>query len=224
MTARPARPLARLGVIAVATLLLALLAAPALAHVTVNADNPRAGAFAVYTVRVPNESETGSTTVVEVQMPEGFQASRYQPKPGWAISLEDGLLTIEADGSQIDPGEFDEFRFQARNPEEPTELAFPAIQTYDDGEVVEWIGEADSDTPASVVEIVPGDGEDSHSGEGEETGDEAEAASDDQDEQLASTDDPTATGGTQPLTYAALGIGFLGLVTGGAALATRRRT
>ena len=45
-------------------------------------------------------------------------------------------------------------------PEEAGELAFPALQTYDDGEVVEWTGPPDADTPASIVEIgaTPEDG------------------------------------------------------------------
>ena len=58
----------------------------------------------------------------------------------------------------IAPGEFVEFRFQARNPDAPGELAFPALQTYDDGEVVEWTGPPDADTPASTVEVGGADG------------------------------------------------------------------
>lgn len=105
------------------------------------------GGFAEYTVRVPNESDTGSTIRVEVQIPDGLEASRYQPKPGWNMSIVDGVLVI--DGGTIAPGEFEEFRFQARNPEKPGDLSFPAVQTYDDGEVVNWTGEAQSETPAS---------------------------------------------------------------------------
>ncbi len=53
----------------------------------------------------------------------------------------------------IESGQFQEFSFSARNPEEAGELAFQAIQTYEDGEEVRWTGALDSDTPASVVEI-----------------------------------------------------------------------
>src|SRR5687768_16299026 len=127
------------------------LAMPAFGHVTVRSDNPEPGGFAVYTVRVPNESETGSTIRIEVQIPDGLEASRYQPTPGWTMSIENGVLLIE--GGTIAPGQFEEFRFQARNPEEPGAISFPAVQTYDDGEVVNWMGEPESETPASVVEI-----------------------------------------------------------------------
>lgn len=128
-----------------------LVASPVWAHVSVSTDNPEPGGFAVYTVRVPNESDSASTVRVEVRIPEGLEASRYEPLPGWTLSLEDGALV--ADGGTIAPGQFIEFRFQARNPEEAGELAFPALQTYDDGEVVEWTGPPDADTPASIVEI-----------------------------------------------------------------------
>lgn len=128
-----------------------VLALPAAAHVTVSTDNPEPGGFAVYTVRVPNESDSASTVRVEVQIPEGLEASRYQPLSGWTMSLEDGVYVAE--GGAIAPGEFQEFRFQARNPEEAQALAFPAIQTYDDGETVQWTGEEGSETPASVVAI-----------------------------------------------------------------------
>jgi len=131
-----------------------LVGLPALGHVTVEVDNPEPEGFAVYTVRVPNESDTGSTTKVELRIPEGLEASRYQPKPGWTMGIEDGVLTIE--GGAIAPGQFDEFRFQARNPDASGPISFAAIQTYDDGDVVNWTGESGSDSPASVVEIGSG--------------------------------------------------------------------
>lgn len=137
---------------------LILVGLPAFGHVTVQVDNPEPEGFAVYTVRVPNESDTASTTRVEVRIPDGLEASRYQPKPGWTMSIEDGVLTIE--GGPIGPGQFDEFRFQARNPDASGPISFAAIQTYDDGEVVNWTGEPDSESPASVVEIGVG-GDDS---------------------------------------------------------------
>jgi uncharacterized protein YcnI len=172
-----------------------LLALPAFGHVTVRTDNAEPGGFAVYTVRVPNESDTGSTIRIEVQLPDGLEASRYQPKPGWNMTIANGVLLIE--GGAIAPGQFEEFRFQARNPEAPGAIAFPAVQTYDDGEVVNWTGEPESDTPASVVEIAsPASGEDTPEADAE----------------------PTDT-----LTIVALVLGGLGVVLGGAALFRPRK-
>lgn len=135
----------------VAGFVIVLIALPAAAHVTVAPDNPDPGAFAVYTVRVPNESDTASTVRVEVGIPPGLQASLYRPQDDWTFAWEDDRLVIE--GGAIAPGEFEEFRFQARNPEEATTLAFPAVQVYDDGETVNWTGEPGSDHPASEVDI-----------------------------------------------------------------------
>lgn len=173
---------------------LLLVALPAIGHVTVRADNPEAGGFAVYTIRVPNESDTAATTRIEVEIPAGLEASRYQPKPGWTMSIADGVLTIE--GGPIRPGEFEEFHFQARNPEQAGSLAFAALQTYDDGEVVNWTGGADSDTPASVVEI----------GAAAPEGEDGNAASD-----------------NGPVTIVALALGGLGFVMGAVALFRPRR-
>lgn len=141
----------RVGITGGLVALILTAATPAWAHVTVSTDNPEPGGFAVYTVRVPSESESASTVSIEVQIPDGLDASRYQPRPGWSLRIEDGVFTI--DGGAIGPGEFDEFRFQARNPENGGDLSFAAIQTYDDGEVASWTGEPGSDHPASVVQI-----------------------------------------------------------------------
>ena len=168
---------------------LMILALPALGHVTVGSDNTEPGGFAVYTVRVANESETGSTIRIEVQMPDGLEASRYQPIAGWAISIEDGVSLME--GGTIAPGQFEEFRFQARNPEQPGAISFPAVQTYDDGEVVNWTGESESETPASVVEI-------------------SAAAT-------GQTGGQTAIGSTDALTIVALILGAIGVILGGLA-------
>jgi uncharacterized protein YcnI len=198
--ALPSRALARALAVTLAVALLLLVAGPALAHVTLRTDNPSAGGFAVYTVRVPNEEDAASTTTVEVQMPDGFEASRYEPVDGWDIALEDGVLTIS--GGTIEPGQFREFRFQARNPEEPGVLTFPSLQTYDSGLVVEWTGPEDSDTPAPTVELVEAAG-DGHGGDGHGASAGTEAAAEGATEgateaevQLAA--DPAGPGDAQP--------------------------
>jgi uncharacterized protein YcnI len=135
--------------------LLLTLTGSALAHVTVRADNTQAGGFAKYTVRVPNESETGaSTTRIEVELPEGYEQARVQPKPGWTLEVVDGVLTIS--GGEIKPGQFDEFSFSARNPEQPGAVRFPAVQTYGDGQVQNWIGPEGAEEPAPSVDITAG--------------------------------------------------------------------
>ena len=199
------RPISRaLGTVALTGALLLALALPALAHVTLRADTTEAGGFAKYTVRVPNESDTGaSTTSIEVQLPPGFEEARVQPKPGWTLEVRDGVLRIT--GGAIGPGQFDEFSFTARNPEQPGDLTFPAIQTYSDGFVQNWTGPEDAEEPAPRVTI-------------------SAPAADQPAPEAAPVTDGTAGGsGAMPVAVAGLVAGLLGLVLGGAAFARSGR-
>ena len=231
--------LSRVLTVAAVSALLVVGALPAFAHVTVRTDNAEPGGFSKYTIRVPNESEDAATISIELQLPEGYEESRYQPLAGWDISVADGVMTIE--GGRIEVGEFQEFAFSARNPETPGDVVFPAIQTYEDGEEARWVGEPDADQPAPVVTIAA-------AGEVEEIDDEAteatgptEAATQEPTEAVADTateaaedSDPQAGAGgaevdgdddgADPLSIVALIVGLLGLILGGAAFARARGT
>ena len=154
----------------------ALSPSPALAHVTVQPNESTPGAFARFVVRVPNERPNASTTKVEVELPDLFFVS-FMDVPGWTRTVEMRELdepaevfgeqvtevvgTVTWSGGEVEPGEFMEFGFSARTPEEATTLEFPAIQTYDSGEVVRWIGPSDSEEPAARVNVLyVGAGED----------------------------------------------------------------
>jgi uncharacterized protein YcnI len=143
-------------------------------------------------------------------VPEGFLLSGVQPVPGWEYAFEEdgGVITaVTWSGGEIGPQEFQQFLVQAQAPEEPGEYPWRAFQTYGDGSVVEWTGPPDAEEPASVVKVVPS-GTDEH---GAQAG---EAGSDHQGTVIgAATDTLTATGGTSPLVYAALGVGALALGT-----------
>lgn len=139
-----------------AVLTLVITVGVASAHVTVWPRQTIAGAFERYAVRVPTEKDI-PTVQVELQFPEGLTVSSFQPKPGWTYEVQrDAVGTITGviwSGGQIGSGEFDEFGFVARNPEEPSELIFVAYQTYQDGSVVTWDGSAGSENPASITTV-----------------------------------------------------------------------
>lgn len=152
-----------------AVVLVVVTALPALAHVTVQPDEAVAGSFARFAVRVPTERDDASTIKIELQLPPLAFVS-FQDAPGWGRSVEMVTLdepidafgeeltevvgTVTWEGGAIGPHEFQEFGFSAALPEEPITLEFPAIQTYDSGEVVRWIGPEDSDAPAARVTTV----------------------------------------------------------------------
>ncbi|WP_108666986.1 YcnI family protein [Euzebya rosea] len=245
MTAASSTTSRRLVLLLLATVVALLsLTGPALAHVTVRTDNPTANGYGVYTVRVPTERDDASTTTIEVQIPEGLTVHSYEPVPGWEIEIGETVITIS--GGAIEPGQFQDFRFSARNPEEATALRFAAIQTYDSGEVVEWTGGEGADKPASMVELVAADADDAHghsasdddAAEDATTEDSAtedsateDAAAEDAmtedttDEDTGeSTDEATTAGTGSGLAVAALVVGLAGAGLGGTALARAGRS
>ena len=154
-----------------------VLATPALAHVTVQPNEAIVGAFSRFVVRVPNERDDASTTKVTVELPPLAFVS-FEPKDGWKRTQEtvefdepldvfgeevtEGVGSVTWSGGEVAPGEFQEFGFSARMPDGEETLTFNAIQTYSGGEVVEWTGAPDSESPAAqvnVFDIGAGEGE-----------------------------------------------------------------
>ncbi|HEX7279061.1 MAG TPA: YcnI family protein [Solirubrobacterales bacterium] len=197
------------------------------AHVTLQPSEAAAGDFTVLDVRVPNERDDSATTKVDVQFPPGFIFASYQPVPGWSVNVKMEKLakpitshgeeiteqvaqmtwTADSTGSAIQPGQFLDFPISVQIPGKAGDtLTFKALQTYDDGEVVRWIGAPDADEPAPQVTVTEGDEEHAAA-----AADHDEAESDDSDD------------GGDGLAIAALILGILALLLGGAALARSRR-
>ena len=80
-----------------------LMAAPALAHVTVQPPEAPTGSFFAFAVRVPNERPDASTTKVEVQFPETVTNVSVQPHPGWDYEVKMKTLDepIEVFGEEV---------------------------------------------------------------------------------------------------------------------------
>jgi uncharacterized protein YcnI len=214
-----------------AALVAALAVAPtAAAHVTLQPEETVAGDFTRLDVRVPNERDNATTTKVEVRMPPGFLFVSTEPVPGWdaqvtmrkldkpveqfgeQITEEVGRVTFTADGEAgaIGPGEFQDFGLSVGVPDEAgSTLSFPSLQTYSNGEVVRWIGPADSEEPAPQVKLTAAEPE----GGGAAQPAAAQPAADGDDD-----------GGSDTLSIIALIVGIAGLAAGLAALFLRRGT
>lgn len=229
----------------------AILALPAAAgaHVTLQPSEAPAGGFTRLDVRVPNERDTKGTTKVVVQMPPGFIFASYEPVPGWKGKITKRKLDkpVEAFGEQYDeevatvsftgdgktgiiaPGQFRDFGLSLGIPEgKPgSKLTFKALQTYEGGEVVRWIGPPDADEPAPQVAL--GAAEEEHGGGSHDEEKGSAAGSEEADVEPASADIPAAAGGggddgpSTGLVIAALAVGALGLAAGTAGLVTARR-
>ncbi|MHA7985218.1 YcnI family copper-binding membrane protein [Rathayibacter sp. CAU 1779] len=164
------RSFATAAAIAAAAVVLAV-ATPlaAEAHVRIDPDQASAGTYTVLTFRVPTESATAGTVGLEVDFPTDtpFTSISYQPVPGWSAVVTTTKLpepvkisgatvtsaptkivwTADA-GTQVGPGQFQQFSVSAGIVPDTGKVVLPATQTYSDGSVVKW----DQVTPASGEE------------------------------------------------------------------------
>ena len=168
-------------------------------------------------------------------MPDGFVFASYEPVAGWKAQVTTEKLDqpLETDDGPVDeqvntitwtatdpaaaiqPGQFRDFGISVGLPDQYAAgdaLTFPAIQTYDDGEVVRWIGAPDADEPAPQVTLTAAEGEHGHAVAEEEPT--AAPGADDSDDD--------SSGAPTWLAILALVVGAAGLVTGGLALRERR--
>lgn len=219
---------------------LLLVAAPAAAHVTVNPNEATQGGYARVVFRVPTESDTASTTRVEVHFPEDtpLTSARVQPVPGWTAEITREELdepiegghgrvateriasitwTADDEDAALGPDEFGEFPVSLGPLPEVDQLVFPALQTYSDGTVVRWIELPEEGTelerPAPVLRLLPAEAD-------------AEAGGESEDDNLTVASDPADDGDGSAgvwLGLAGLVAGLAGLVLGGVAFARTRR-
>ncbi|MER8188594.1 YcnI family protein [Kitasatospora sp. NPDC094015] len=159
----------------------AAAAVPAFAHVTVQPGTATQGAYTAVAFRVPDESDTASTTKLEVSLPADHPVASVatEPLPGWTattektklatpIKTDDGdeitdavtKITWTADaGAKIAPGQFQDFKVSLGPlPTDTDKLVLKALQTYDDGTIVRWIedakaGQAEPEHPAPTLTL-----------------------------------------------------------------------
>lgn len=170
---RPAR-------LALATAALCLAGVgPAAAHVTVNPSTETGGGYGELTFRVPTESDTASTTTLQVFLPATHPLAEVLVKPhvGWTYAVKYTKLTTPItndDGQQITqavsevdwtadsatdaikPGEYDDFEISTGPFPASGAMTFKALQTYSDGSVVRWIDTSEAgEHPAPKLTLTP---------------------------------------------------------------------
>jgi uncharacterized protein YcnI len=242
VTGRTRLVLRALLVLGGAGLGVAVLAGTAFAHVTISPAAAPQGSTAELTFRVPNEEARAATVELQLQVPTAHPIAQFlvKPVPGWTISVRTSTLAkpvVTDDGSfstavsevtwtggKILPGQYQDFSVSADPlPSGVGQLAFKAIQTYSNGDVVRWIdlpqpGQPDPAHPAPVLTLTtagtgsPGTGDSASSGAAGVSGTPAE---------------PPAGAGSDTaalaLGAAGLAAGLLGLAAGGAAWLRARR-
>ncbi|MEP6909940.1 MAG: DUF1775 domain-containing protein [Actinomycetota bacterium] len=140
---------------AVATVFLSLVLVPqAFGHAEITPAKVSAGGLARLVLHVEGE-ESLPAVKIAVQLPPSLSRVSFDAVPGWKRTQRGQVVTWS--GSRIANGNFGEFVIRARMPaKDGTELLFPTVQTYADGNVVHWIGAESSDTPAPRVVLTAG--------------------------------------------------------------------
>jgi uncharacterized protein YcnI len=246
MKTHPIRAAVRATAAAVAAGSLLLWGATtAFAHVSVSASDTAAGAYTILTFSVPHGCDGSATTEVSIQMPEQINAATPTRTANWEV--EKVMQTLDAPitdshGNEITErvgevvytattplpdGYRDAFEISVQLPETPGEtLVFPVVQTCEQGETA-WIeipeegqSEDELEAPAPSIEVTEAIDGDGHAEDNAATESEGSEAAESSESTTGDADD----GETSPVTWVALGVGVVGLVTGGVALARTRRT
>ena len=142
------------------------------AHVGITPNTAAAGSYADITFRVPTESATATTSKVEVDIPAAtpFLSVSYLAVPGWDTALMTEtlprLVTVDKTqiteavtkviwtaqpGSEIQANEIRQFTLSLGPIPDTGKIVLNALQTYSDGSVVEWTGDAKNATHPSPV-------------------------------------------------------------------------
>jgi uncharacterized protein YcnI len=222
--------------IAIAAFTGLLMPGVAAAHVTVSPEEAPAEGYAMLSFTVPHGCEEAATTSVSVKMPPQVVSATPGVVPGWKIKTTEGKLPKPVDqegetvsegvrevtwtGGPLSPDQLQQFPLSVALAGQAGDAAeFKIIQGCEGGAETAWI----QSTPASGEEpehpaptVTLGAAEEGHHGEAEaEEGDMASSES-------ASSDSDDGSG--DGLAIVALIIGALGLIVGGTALVTARRS
>jgi uncharacterized protein YcnI len=190
----------------------------ALAHVEVKPKRAPAGAEARLTFEVPNERPDAATTTIAIQLPAGVGAGTTRRSGGWRVRTSGRRVTLVApDGRELRGDERGRFPLELQLPLRPrTSLTFKVLQTYDDGEIVRWIGPPGTSEPAARLRLAAA---------------EPEQPPAEQEQQPAETqtttpsppaEDSGGDGGGVPI-WAGIGLLLLAAVAGSAAARARNR-
>lgn len=136
----------------------ALVAGPAMAHVSLEKSEAPVGSTYKAVFRVPHGCEGKPTNVVRVQIPEGVISVKPQPKAGWTLEkvrgayantydyygtpTSEGVKEIVWSGGNLGDDEYDEFVLRGYFVPDLTvgsTIYFPVVQECPEGAVERWI-------------------------------------------------------------------------------------
>ena len=128
------------------------------AHVTLNPKAVDPESYERVDVRVPVEQKD-HTEKVELEVPKEVQVVNIQPVDEYKYKLDKDKkgnitkITWTAKGKGIGPDEFIDLPLILASPKDEGKYSFKAIQTYDNGDKVKWVGKENSEHPAPTLEV-----------------------------------------------------------------------
>lgn len=225
------------------------LAGAASAHVGVTPSDTAAGSYTVLTFSVPHGCDGSPTTEVAIQVPEGINTVTPSRSPfydldqtidqlaepiagshGEEITERTSVVTYTAT-TPLPDGQRDTLELSVQLPEdaEGETLAFPVIQTCEEGETA-WTevaadgqSEDDLESPAPTVTVTAA-GDDAHGGAAAEEEDGAAPVAAGSDTSATTEAAATSDDDGNGLAIAGLVTGVVGILVAAVALTRTRRT
>lgn len=152
-----------------------LIAAPLMAHVTLDTREAAANTTVRLALRVPHGCGDAATQTLRVQIPAGFVNVQPMVKAGWLtearhadypvpvthrdMTLRAGVRELSWSGGDLPSAFYDEFVLRgavASSVAPGTELFFPVVQECATGEAI-WIdtsGSPDAEGPAPFITVI----------------------------------------------------------------------
>lgn len=127
---------------------LALLTQPAFAHVVLSTPEARPDSYYVGEFRLSHGCDDSPTVAFRVEIPQGINTARPQPKPGWEIEIERAPLAapVRTEYGEITErvsavtwrgllpaDQFDDFALLMKLPNRSGPIHFRAFQTCEQG-------------------------------------------------------------------------------------------
>jgi len=144
---------------------LILSAGAAAAHTEWEPADAAPGSVVDLTLFVEDEQPDAGTTKVELFFPEPLTVGGLPAVPGWTTTVVDGQVGGPATGVTWEGGPGPEDLMLPITlgplPDQPGQLQFKVVQTYDNGTVERWIddwpeGSPEPPNPGPVLGLVPG--------------------------------------------------------------------
>lgn len=169
----------------ISIIFICLFSSSVFGHAVLETDTAESGSYFKATIRVSHGCNGAATNKVIIEIPEGLQTARPQPKAGWQVETQkrqlekpftlhgktftEGVYKIIWQGGPLSNDHFDEFSFMSKIGLEPQEIYLPVKQECVNGEELYWneMPEAgksphDYNSPAPKLTITEGHQHRSH--------------------------------------------------------------